>query len=460
MTDKLEQRLRDLSHEELVRVLLTLARSDGAVATMIRMETAAPRERIAAIKRSISAVGRLGSGRVRVTARKAVEIIREVLQRIIDIDAQDTAAAYDLLCRLMAAESTVHDHVDDSNGIITDVFRDEVIPALVAHTQRFTEQKTLRKSLAQLLERDDVGSVAIALREITPYLPDAVADGLLQDLAQRSASLATTQPPANDGWRWDPYKHMIKAIHAGRGDIDGYLRAVGDGGLHVLDHVTLARLHIEHDDYKGAERYVLQISTMAFLTDDEARSVRHLFITHSTNTDAVERLCRAEILSRVTPENVAAYRQRFGDVATDALLQECVAQQTGYVAAGRCDPVACTILVNAGYADAIADALEQTPMTYFGYVPGWYELMDALHTHDRSRAAVKSCRRSLEYIVERADPSLYVDAAMIYHRLPVYSDNVQDWGPIPQHDHYITDFTERHQRKYRLWEIIRQQQLP
>lgn len=449
MPPTLEHRLRELSHEELIRLLLAVAGTAKNVAAFLMQETTTQKEKVAAIKRGISALTRVGSGRIRVPARKVAEQILDLLRRIQSVAEQDAPTAYELMCRLLATESDISEHVDDSHGTITDAFRGRVVPALVAMTQRVTDHKTLLKSLGLLCKRDEVGTSTMALQQLAEYLPDATATALVMHIA--------AQPPdifEVEDWQWDPHAEMIKAIHAGRGDIDAYLAAVDSDDLSPSEIITLARLHLDHDDLKGAEGYLSMLNDFAYRTIDEARMLRRRWAMHSTDNEAVERLCRIEIMQRPTRENLDFFRQRFGDAPTQQVLQSCALLHATRITEGSCEPDVCAFLIREGHADPIANAFERHPRAFTGRLDPWYDLMDALAQHGHARTSVVLCRRTLDQLANDADSRYYWIIAELYHRLPGYSASVTTWGPLPHHDHYIRDFADAHQRKHRMWEII------
>lgn len=129
MPPTLEHRLRELSHEELIRLLLAVAGTGKNVAAFLMQETTPQKEKVAAIKRGISALTRVGSGRIRVPARKVADQILDLLRRIQSVAEQDAPTSYELMCRLLATESDISEHVDDSHGAITSAFRGRVVQA-------------------------------------------------------------------------------------------------------------------------------------------------------------------------------------------------------------------------------------------------------------------------------------------------------------------------------------------
>jgi hypothetical protein len=112
------------------------------------------------------------------------------------------------------------------------------------------------------------------------------------------------------------------------------------------------------------------------------------------------------------------------------------------------------LLVNRGVGRAIANAFEHATCAISGMVRLWCDPMDALASYDRPRAATILSRTTLDDLAGLGDPSTYRIVAELYHRLDLYSILVASWGTLPDHEQYISDFSNLHHRKYRMWEII------
>lgn len=449
MPPSLEQRLRDLDHDDLVQIIVGLASSNKKLAKVIAAEIMSTPERIASVKRSITSLRKIQDRRTRVYAHEVADKIRDVMRQISTISRHDLGAAFELVCKLITEEATILYGFDDSSGMAMAAFRKEVSQSFTALVQRLSDAKVLLKGLRSICEHDEFGTVEILLREACEYLPDDVAYALVAYLRERVPSAVAE----SDVWSSD--LALLKAVYAARGDVESYLSLMAEYPQDLQsDVVTVAELFLGHDNLEATDVWLSKITAHTYKHDTRAEQVRRTWRARSTDSAAIERQARNCILVSFSPIDISFYHDRFGDQALQSLMKECAAGFAATLNTSTPELSICTILTIRGYGGAISSFIEEHNPSPGGSMRELLGLVDALTEHGFPRAATLLTRSCIEFATNNANTQYYGFVAQLYCRLQEQSALIADWGKYTPHDSYISAFNERHRQKHQLWTWI------
>ncbi|RPI67758.1 MAG: hypothetical protein EHM43_06685 [Ignavibacteriae bacterium] len=429
---KLEQRLRDLSHEELIDVILAVADTNTSARKVIVSMTSTIKEQVSAVKKDLKKLTQRPTSHRRVMPRDVANALSSIVAQIDRISHHAPSMAFPLLCAVIVAEEDVHSYVHDSYGTISDVYYGDVIPLMVLMTQRTSDPTVLLDGLRSVCSRDAFGTVARLMQTIADVLPEQVVTTLLDEVQDN---------------------HVRKAIYRGIGDILNYIHTVElSGELRANDHFEIADMYLDHDDLKGAQQYLDKVSLLDRESSLRGREVYERYVMHTKYPAQIEGFMHARILSSPSPEQVDAYRAQFGDEALSTVIDELV-QKTAQTSASdihSASPFLC--LVREGRSADAAAIIETGTISPFGYYRPWGELVQALASHGHHRAASLIVRLFLEFAIAPAKSAYYDEAIRLYRLLDELAEFVTDWGTHEEHDAYMALFVERHERKWSFWE--------
>ena len=452
----LEQRLRELTDEELVQLILTVSDRDDAVRKLFTSLTAPATTQIKTIRRAIQRLGKAPSGYRYIRSREMVGMIGDVLVQIDAATERSPADGWVLLCELMAVEEAIHAHVDDSSGMVGSEYHSEIIPRLVRLSQTLTDPKPLTEGLRILCRNDAFGTVASALFEIACYLPDPVVEAIHSDLASR--------PLASEklgGYRYDANVNMRQALYRSTGDVQAFIElSESTVGLSEEDYVRLAEIKLDNADVQGAQEFLDKVSKHTRTHSLAARTIYHRYLKMSGNSTAHKEHLRALFVDANDVDALREYRDRFGNDALQSVL-DLVLQTVTDGETGLFPDTAATLLVLLAGGRA-ADVARLVGSTAFrdrlrllrGHTGNWdrtaYELSSA-GFHVEGSLIIRSL---LTTVMAQAKVSTYRYAATLFRSLDLEAEHVSDWGPHEHHDDFMARFAETHARKYKFWEHI------
>ncbi|MGA0332676.1 MAG: DUF6880 family protein [Kiritimatiellia bacterium] len=212
------------------------------------------------------------------------------------------------------------------------------------------------------------------------------------------------------------------------------------------DHLDIAEIHFAKKDYARAQEALDQCGS--HLNIDGRREDLQLRIWEKQGRgDEICGLLREQFL-RHPSEELLNRLTSMGTKKADLLEALSDHQNT----ADRFDAHAVGFLLKHGCRSQAESAVfHHAGRIWGGDTVNLRSLSEALVKVRSPLAASIVLRALLTDILDPPRRKAYGHAARYYHRLNMLAPSIKDWGPVPSHADFKTDFDARHKRKHAFW---------
>ncbi|MBU3678402.1 MAG: hypothetical protein FGM32_02185 [Candidatus Kapabacteria bacterium] len=450
----LNQRILDLSHEELVSAVLAAIESDPRTRRLFATLTATRKDRISAIKGDISKFGHSGGKGRDHTAKQTAAFVASVVDRIEHSCGDDPDEAFTLLSRLLVTQTSVQLRVRQSFEPIREVYDDVVIPALVKVAHRVRSATILASGLSELLAVHHIRGVWELFEHVGAEFPDETVDAVLALVATARAN----KPNMNGIDISDSYHELTGTILSSTGRIEEFLRhATVDGEIDALHRIKLVEMHLDHEDFKGARQHLDQLSDIELTLYPHADAVLERYLRECTDLANREEFLRKLIVEYNRVQFADEYRKLYGAEALARLMEQAMKRVRSGKDEGPTSVSMLGLLVHEGYAEEISKHVEKQILNG---LPPWdidseyvVELAEGLSIQGYPRAAVLLLRRILWELMELG-PNAYDAAAWLYLRIHELSLSVKDWDRHEKQKDFIVNFRLKYVNKRTFWKRL------
>ncbi|MBU3740887.1 MAG: hypothetical protein FGM24_01230 [Candidatus Kapabacteria bacterium] len=450
----LKQRISDLSHDELLSVVVAAMESEPSVRKLFAHLTSSRNERIAAIKGDISKLGAYGAKGRAQSSKQVAASISSLADRINRECGDDAEQAFILLSRLLATETQIRLRRSDSFDPIINVMAGKVTDSLVGVSQRLSSADVLTEGLGFLLDVGHFRGVAALFRRAGAELPDETVDTILA-LVAASTAKASDIKHADE---FEMYHGLAGIILSSTGRIEAFRRHVTvNGVISSLDRITLAEMYLDHGNYKGARVLLDELSATDYRLFARAQAVLERYLGECPEMADCEGLMRSMIVKHNKHQLAARFLQLYGDDAYANLLGSvmqyiCTEQEPDTIDANMLH-----LLVHEGYGDEIAGYVEGNYATSLSRnshsLQPWVALAESLASCGHPRPAALLFRLIVNRLM-LAGADAYDTAATLFSRVQDLSRNVGNWGPHEQHKDFMINFRLMHANKRKFWSLV------
>jgi hypothetical protein len=452
--EDLETFLRRQAAEDLVAVLLELAKDHEAVAARLaRMQLADRPDKLAAgfkktlsgWRRSTKFYGYREAGEFgRMLHGWLDQVARELLPK-------DPRAALSLFQTFIEADATWFDRADDSDGAIGDAVRAACRHWLQAAARCGTAQDEWPERLLTLYEADQYGARDELLRRADLLLDEpaqrALVARLESQLSQVLESSAGGKSPPMEVFR---ISGALSLLSESLRDPDVMVRASLRYSPHPnpVQRQAFARAYLDAD--RPADAIVWLREPWGHLDDSRQDLL----------ADALERLGRFEesspIRQRMFERTLSDfYFQRWLEHLPEAARPEAVAHARQLALCHDDLTAAAALLLRLGDADAAEARLLAEPGRIDGSdYPRLVPLAKALRAHECPRGETVVYRALLKGILERGYARAYGHAARYWARLGEIAGSGVGLLPLQSHEDFEAEIRARHRRKSAFWAYV------
>lgn len=453
-TEDLEAFLHRQDAEDLVAVLLELAKDHEAVkARLKRMQLADRPDKLAAgfkktlsgWRRSTSFYGYREAGEFgRMLDGWLDQVARELLPK-------DPPAALSLFEAFIEADAAWFDRADDSDGVIGDAVRAACRHWLQAAARCETSREVWPERLLKLYEADQYGARDELLRSAGLLLDEPTQRGLVArlelQLAQALDAAPRGQSPPIGVFR---ISGALSLLAESLRDPDIRVRASlrYSPNPNPVQRQAFARAYLDAD--RPADAITWLQDAWGHLDDSRQDLL----------ADALERLGRFEesspIRQRMFERTLSDfYFQRWLEHLPEAARPEAVAHARQLALRHDDLTAAATLLLQLGDADAAEERLVAEPGRIDGnHYGSLVPLAKALRAHECPRGETVVYRALLKGILDRAYARAYGHAARYWTRLKEIADSGASLLPLPAHEDFEAEIRGRHGRKTAFWAYV------
>jgi hypothetical protein len=449
--EDLQTFLRRQAAEDLVAVLLELAKDHEAVAARLaRMQLADRPDKLAAVfKKTLSGWRRSTKFYSYREAGEFGRMLHGWLDQVArELLPKDPPAALSLFEAFIEADAAWFDRADDSDGVIGDAVRAACRHWLEAAARCETPPDVWPERLLKLYQADQYGARDELLRRADLLLDEpaqrALVARLESQLSQVLESSAGGKSPPMEVFR---ISGALSLLSESLRDPDVMVRASlrYSPNPNPVQRQAFARAYLDAD--RPAEAIVWLRDAWGHLDDSRQDLL----------ADALERLGRFEesspIRQRMFERTLSDFHfQRWLEHLPEAARPEAVAHARQLALCHDDLTAAAALLLQLRDADAAEARLLAEPGRIDGSdYPRLVPLAKALRAHECPRGETVVYRALLKGILDRAYARAYGHAARYWARMGEIAGSGVDLLPLPSHEDFEAEIRARHGRKSAFW---------
>lgn len=452
MSISLETRVNDLSHDQLLELVIDAIKEDSGIRKHFASRLASSTERHSKLKRSINKLANLKSSYSDKYAEKIANEISDLIDEVVSFGKSQPAEAFQLLCSIQSHHLAVYDAVHDRGGAILLVYVEVLAGELVAYVQRTLDSATLIAGLRTICFHQPWSSAIDVVEKMAMYLPDEVVDAFIPELE------AWTESGPEDPYY--PQAHSISellqaAIFAGAGRIDDYIRVkTASSELRSSDHVKLAEMYLEHDDLKGAKQHLELIDKENFRDVFAASPIWDRYMTRCTDQEEIRGYLREQVIKGNRYHDVPKFRMLFGNDVVEAVLVDAVDTIRAEFGKRNVSVGLMIMLVREGHSAEISQIILRDDPVLEGIESLYDELSIALVGAGSHLAASMILRSLIKTNLSYGEGRELTAAVKQLVRLDDLAHAVTDWGTFISHDDFIKKIRERHGSFPAFWKRV------
>lgn len=469
-----EENLKGLGAERLADLVMKLVAGNAVLKRQARaalLEEAGVAHLAAEVRKRIASLKRARSF---VEWHKQKALVAD-LDRQRDIIADkiapsDPAMALDLTWRFLELAAPTFERADDSNGRIGDVFRaaraelETILPAAKPDPTALAEQV-----FARTIEANDYGEYDGLIDLAGPTLGEV---GLAHLRKLVEAAIVSAEPRPEEGagevigWgtsgavhrdRLD-YDHRRRALRAAlqdiadaEGDADAFIATLApEDRRSIFGATTIAERLL------GQGRVAEAWACLEAAEEGPAHLLPRLRDARIYVLEALGRQAEAQEMrwqafeADLNAGHLRAYLKALPDF--DDI--EAEDRALGHVAAGDDKHGALVFLINWPALKRAGALVRATPDVWNG---DYYEILrpaaEALDATDPLAATILR-RAMILFTLEQARSKRYRHAVRHLQECESLASSIEDYGPVPTHDNFVTELRQDHGRKSGFWALV------
>lgn len=448
---RLEARLAELGAERLAAELAALAEADRDIERRVKLLVSEGdsdalgtelRRRIAGLARSSRFVAYRESFPL---ARQLAEIVEAIERKLLPLDP---APAFELADAFLETDHKTFGRIDDSSGVVADVYRDACRTWLRAAAATEDEEDWVDR-IYRLNAEDGYGIRETLLQEASLLL----SEDELRRLARRYEQDALEAPTDPDGFVDESFPARVRLglVAEALEDPALYERSLrlADRELNDLQRLDVARHYLEcgqaepaiahleavEDRRRSMERWSLLAEAYGQVgrKDEQLRCLWHRF-EETAHFGTYEQLL--ELL-------LAGDREAAEARARDAVLElgDLLSAASFLLRIGA-----------SGEAERLTmERRAELEGTYYAHLKSLVELAE----ESGSPLIQMLCYRALlEDILNEARSKAYGHAARYLRCLEALDRTIDDYGAAADHPVFLEELRQRHGRKYAFWRRV------
>lgn len=440
MPASLENRVKDLSHDQLLELVMDAIKEDSGIRKHFASRLASSTERYSKLKRSIKKLASLKSSNSDKYAKNTLKEIQELIGGVVYLGKSHPPQAFELLCSIQSHQLAIHKAVYDKGGTIFRLFAEDLAKELVASVQRTVDSPTLIAGLRTICFHQPWSPAIDVVEKMAMYLPYEVIDALIPELEAWT-----------DSGPGDPYDSQAgstsellqAAIYAGAGRIDDYIRLVSSRGeLGNTEHWKIAEMYLDHDDREGAKHHLDMVDYDAVVGSWEAQRVMDRFMATYADPSEIRSYLRNGIGKEYRYGLLDSFRSLFGTEMIEDVLNDVMDDVKGSFGKQYFPPGLLTVLVREGFGQQLAKIVASKPLRLDRLETYWIELSDALMRAGWAAEASLIIRALMNEHLICEDPRELRDAARLFVRLEKMESLVDDWGTIESHVEFAANLAD------------------
>jgi hypothetical protein len=376
---------------------------------------------------------------VRALADELTELLADIKRTV-----ADPQSGVELTAAFFQLEESVFVRVDDSNGEIGDVFRNEATDLLVHYALQHGDKAWLRHVTLGLLRANDYGACDGVMSVSKRYLGEVELRALADELWEEAAA-------ADKSRRF----HLLTPVmELARQLLDPeffQLAVVANfGKLGASSYLDLARICFERDELDEAQAWLAQAERDGKSFQEEERDAFRLKLYR-----------RLGQIAELQATAWRIFRRRRTKASLDILLDAVGAELRATVLTQE----AALLITSPDFsaedvkflADMrlIAEAAQYVLIKRDRIDGGRYDILRPLAKKLTAAghlvAAAALYRSFVEAVLATVNSRYYPYAVRDVNALRKLAREVQEWQPLASHEDYMRQLYENHKRKYAFW---------
>ncbi len=454
-TDDIQQKLADLDADLLKDFILNLYMNHPdlhePIETLLLHND--PKALAQSIKKRIQAISR---GRRFIDYRDSIEFSHKLDQIVIDIesgfiDCPDGKVGFDLIDKFLSTGEKVMDRVDDSAGVISDVYRSAVLMWLTLAKRWNNAKENWLERVFQMHMSNDYGL-------FDPLLPNAnllLNDEQLKQLAWRfEANLRSAMKDKSDDSFYAKLRSQVglNGVAEALNDPELYERAmlIGSPEPNEKQKKRIVEMYLKFDKVDRALEWLntewshahyskqLQLFDKAYAKIDdknEQKEIRNKIYQHEKSYSSLKEYLK--LLSEGEEKQ---------SVINEAITQ---AESSGDITTRLTMLLSLEQIEKA--ENLAAKSLVQLEQAFYSTVA---DLAKAFDKHNACLGATACYRALILDILREARSKAYTYAARYFKKLEVMESKISDFSSMSTHSEFVKQLKEMHGKKHSFWSKV------
>ena len=440
MSEELKEKLRKLSKEQLVDLIIELSDETELSLGKIERVIARPKENAS---RFLQRLKNIKSRKEFVFRSDASSFSHELVDILKDLASSNPSGeeGYKLICKFYEMDKWILDQCDDSDGLISGVFRWDAFELYAKFSKSHPDRELVLKKNFELVSKDEYA----ARQELVLKAIDFLNHGELRQLFDL---ILTSEPPKDREYatRW-----KLSAIAKQLGDAPLFekvhLNGIANPNGRLL--VDVAEVYFDSGNLEKAQEILDSINQGDTFSKFEKESLQKKIFLKQGNMKDLFNIIRNAFLSSPNEHTLKELKAVTDETDLKSLVEEAQ-RRIGDDLSWNVENA--NFLKHIGqFTDLsvyVLNRRERIDGTYYYELP---ELAEALIKNKQYLAAVVLLRALIDGVLIRSVSKYYHHAVRYLNKLDLLEGLVLDWGGLKTHQEYLTTLKVNHRLKKSFW---------